>query len=102
MSTRVNQSQAVRYVVAVWGLLFFFSFSLYAQKLNVTGNVKDATGETIIGASVLVKGTTNGTITDFDGNFSLSDVDQGSVIEVSYIGYTTQSITVKDASPLKA
>lgn len=101
MSTRVNQSQAVRYVVAVWGLLFFFSFSLYAQKLNVTGNVKDATGETIIGASVLVKGTTNGTITDFDGNFSLSDVDQGSVIEVSYIGYTTQSITVKDASPLK-
>ena len=64
MSTRVNQLQAVRYVVAIWGLLFFFSFSLYAQKLNVTGNVKDATGETIIGASVLVKGTTNGTITD--------------------------------------
>ena len=45
MSTRVNQLQAVRYVVAIWGLLFFFSFSLYAQKLNVTGNVKDATGE---------------------------------------------------------
>lgn len=101
MSTRVNQLQAVRYAVAVWSLLFIFSFSLYAQQLNVTGNVKDASGETIIGASVLVKGTTNGTITDFDGNFSLSGVVQGSVIEVSYIGYTTQSITVKDASPLK-
>lgn len=100
MSTKANRIQVVRYAVAIWSLLFFFSFSLFAQKLSVTGNVKDVTGETIIGASVLVKGTTNGTITDFDGNFTLSDVDKGSIIEVSYIGYTTQSITVNDASPL--
>lgn len=54
------------------------------------GIVKDATGETIIGASVIVKGTTNGTITDIDGNFSLSNVKKGDVIEISFVGYTTQ------------
>lgn len=56
------------------------------------GVVKDETGESIIGASVLVKGTTNGTITDIDGNFTLSNLKKGDVIEVSYIGYKSQEI----------
>lgn len=64
-----------------------------SQKINVTGVVKDATGETVIGASVLEKGTTNGTITDIDGNFSLT-VASNSTLVVSYIGYAAQEIAV--------
>lgn len=63
------------------------------------GVVKDETGESIIGASVVVKGTTNGTITDIDGNFTLSNLKRGDVIEVSYIGYKSQEI-VWDGQPI--
>ena len=57
------------------------------------GVVKDATGETIIGASVVVKGTTNGTITGLDGDFSLNNVKKGDIIEISFVGFTTQAFT---------
>lgn len=63
------------------------------------GVVKDVSGEPVIGASVLVKGTTNGTITDFDGNFTLSNVNKGDVIVVSYVGYLSQEI-VWNGKPL--
>ena len=56
------------------------------------GVVNDVTGEPVIGASVVVKGTTNGSITDFDGKFSLSNVKKGDVIVISYVGYHTQEI----------
>lgn len=82
-------------------LMFLCTLNAVAQQLNVTGNVKDALGEYIIGASVLVKGTTNGTITDIDGNFSVSSVEKGSVLEISYIGYVSQSITINDEKPLQ-
>ena len=62
------------------------------QSGTCTGIVKDGTGETVIGASVVVKGTTNGTITDFDGNFTLSDVKNGDIIQISFVGYKTQEI----------
>ena len=62
------------------------------QESTCTGVVKDATGETIIGASVLVKGTTVGTITGLDGDFSLSDVEKGSVIQISFVGYKTVEV----------
>ncbi|RGM49001.1 TonB-dependent receptor [Bacteroides sp. OM08-11] len=63
------------------------------------GIVKDATGETVIGASVVVKGTTNGTITGLDGDFSIPDVKKGEIIQVSFVGY--QTIEVKwDGQPL--
>lgn len=62
------------------------------QSGTCTGVVKDATGETVIGASVVVKGTTNGTITGIDGDFSLSGVNKGDVIQISFIGYVTQEI----------
>lgn len=55
------------------------------------GVVKDATGETVIGASVVVKGTTNGTITGLDGDFSLNNVNKGDIIEISFVGFTTQT-----------
>ena len=62
------------------------------QSETCTGVVKDASGETVIGASVVVKGTTNGTITDFDGNFTLTNVNKGDVIQISFVGYATQEI----------
>lgn len=62
------------------------------QNGTCTGVVKDGTSETVIGASVVVKGTTNGTITDFDGNFSLSGVKKGDIIQISFVGYVTQEI----------
>lgn len=66
------------------------------QTVSVKGNVKDATGEPLIGVSILVKGTTNGTVTDIDGNFTLQ-AEKGAVLEVSYIGYATQTVTVTGA-----
>lgn len=59
---------------------------------KIQGLVKDIFGEPIIGASVVIKGTTNGTITGLDGEFSLNNVEKGSVIQVSFIGYQTQEI----------
>lgn len=63
------------------------------QNRTCSGVVTDATGETIIGASVVVKGTTNGTITGIDGDFSLSNVKKGDVIVISFVGYVTQEVT---------
>lgn len=65
------------------------------KKITVTGLVKDATGEPLIGVNVLVKGTTTGSVTDVDGKFSLADVSPNAVISVSYIGYVTQDIHLK-------
>lgn len=66
----------------------------FAQGHQVNGIVKDATGESLIGANVLVKGTTNGAITDFEGKFSLSDVKSSDILVFSYIGCVTQEIKV--------
>jgi iron complex outermembrane receptor protein len=74
-------------ITIVTGLLL--SAEVMAQQLTVSGIVKDGTGEPIIGANVLVKGTTNGTITDFDGNFRL-EAKKGDIISVSFIGYQAQ------------
>lgn len=63
------------------------------QNGDCKGVVKDTMGEPVIGASVVVKGTTNGTITDIDGNFSISGVKKGATIEVSFVGYVTQNLT---------
>lgn len=68
--------------------------SQQANKVTVQGAIVDAKGEPLIGVSILEKGTTNGTITDFDGKFSLS-VSKGATIEISYIGYKTLSLTAK-------
>ena len=69
------------------------SMEVMQQTKRITGTVKDATGMDVIGANVIVKGTTNGVITDLDGKFSL-EAAPGSIIEISYIGYMTQEIPV--------
>ena len=62
------------------------------QNSTCKGIVKDAKGEPVIGASIVVKGTTNGTITGFDGDFTLTNVAKGSTIQISYIGFVSQEI----------
>lgn len=69
------------------------------QSETCSGIVKDTTGETVIGASVVVKGTTNGTITGFDGDFTLSNISKGDIIQISFVGYVTQEI-VWNGQPL--
>ena len=66
--------------------------SVVQQGTTCKGVVKDAAGETIIGASVVAKGTTNGTITGINGDFSLNNVKTGDIIVVSFVGYQTQEI----------
>ena len=80
-------------------ILLSFAFLLtcmltYAQT-EISGTVVDPTGETVIGATVMEKGTSNGTVTDFDGNFTLK-VEAGSTLVVSYIGYLTQEVAATD------
>ena len=67
----------------------FLSIDAFAQQITVKGLVKDTAGEPIIGANVVIKGTTNGTITDFDGNFQLN-ANKGDIIVISFIGYHPQ------------
>ena len=62
------------------------------QGKKVTGVVVDGTGEPVIGANVVVKGTTNGTITDFDGNYTIEGVPADGVLVISYIGYLSQDV----------
>ncbi len=77
-------------------LLLFSCFPAMAQNINVSGTVKDAsTSEPLIGVSILVKGTTVGTVTDFDGNYSLQAPANGALV-FSYIGFMPQEIAVKN------
>lgn len=82
--------------------LFFFPALISAQSSVVTGNITDNTGEAVIGANVLVKGTTTGVISDFDGNFSLQVPDlKTAVLQISFIGYAPQEIALKGKTSIK-
>ena len=79
------------------GLLLFaiiMPLSVNAQNISVKGSVKDVNGEPLIGVNVLQAGTTNGIITDFDGNFELN-VPADASLTFSFIGYKTQTVAVK-------
>ena len=85
-------------------LMLTFSMLLMATMAfaqgKVSGTVVDATGEPIIGASVIVKGTSTGTVTDFDGNFTIPSVPAGASLEISYIGFKSQTIAVDGKSTI--
>lgn len=72
----------------------FFALDVSAQT-TINGQVKDDMGEAVIGASIVVKGTSNGTVTDFDGNFTLK-CQSGAKLVITYIGYTPQEVAAKD------
>lgn len=76
------------------------STSISQQSGKITGTVEDVLGP-VAGASVVVKGTTNGTITDMDGKFTLEGVKSGSVIQISFIGYTTQEVKYENQPSLQ-
>ena len=75
-------------------MLVLVSTIMYAQS-EISGTVVDATGETVIGATVMVKGTSIGTVTDFDGNFKIK-AEPGATLVFSFIGYQTQELPAKN------
>ncbi len=83
-----------------FGLLFFIAciclFPAWAQQLSVSGTVVDEKAEPVIGASILVKGTNRGMITDMNGKFQLSDVRSSDVLVVSFVGMQTQEVKAKE------
>ena len=76
------------------------AISVVQQSISVRGQVVDQAGEPVIGANILEKGTTNGTITDIDGNFALN-VQPNATLVISYIGYTTKEVAVNNQRTLK-
>lgn len=88
----------LRMMVCLIGMLL--PMCMFAQQITVQGVVKDQTGETVIGASVMEKGTTNGTITGIDGDFSLNMSSNGTLV-VSFVGYKTQEVQVKGQKQLQ-
>lgn len=88
----------LRMMVCLIGMLL--PMCMFAQQITVQGVVKDQTGETVIGASVMEKGTTNGTITGIDDDFSLNMSSNGTLV-VSFVGYKTQEVQVKGQKQLQ-
>lgn len=79
-------------------VIFLICFcGAFAQTKKVTGNVSDSKGEEIIGASILVKGTTTGTVSDIDGNFSLNAPESATTLVVSYVGMQTKEVAITGA-----
>ncbi|NLP57097.1 TonB-dependent receptor [Lutibacter sp. B1] len=79
-------------------LLFFASIIAYSQNYEIKGNVLDASGAPLPGVSIIVKNTTKGITTDFDGNFSLPNVQIGETLVFSYVGFTTKEVVVSDSN----
>jgi hypothetical protein len=87
--------------LSIFVLLWAVFVGLQAQSLTVTGVVMaQDEPDPVIGANVMVKGTSTGTITDFDGNFTLQ-AKMGDVLQVSFMGYKSQEVTVKSTSPIR-
>ncbi|MDE6342719.1 MAG: TonB-dependent receptor [Muribaculaceae bacterium] len=81
-------------------MLLTLTIPALAQKVTVHGYVDDTLGEPLIGATVIEKGTSNGTATDIDGNFTIS-VNPGATLQISYVGYHPQEIAIKDQTDIK-
>ncbi len=96
-NANLKKSNSIRRFLSML-LLAIVAIGAYAQQNKVTGTVVDANGEPIIGASVIVKGTSNGGVTDLDGNFTINNVQPNQSIVVSYIGYTSRTVAVKGKS----
>lgn len=78
-------------------LMLLVSGQAFAQNIRVTGRVLDELGEGLIGAGVVIQGTTTGTVTDLDGNYELPSVPLGATLEFSCVGYATQAVQVTGA-----
>ena len=87
------------YLLGMLVILFLLPNVVFAQSLTVEGTVKDETGEPLIGATVKVRSSSVGALTDLDGHFVLPSVERGATLEISYMGYQTQTRKV-DGKPL--
>lgn len=79
-------------------VLILFGSTVYAQQITVTGTVSDQENNPLPGASIVIKGTTQGTTTDFDGNYTLNNVSLGAVIVASYIGFENKEVRIGSLS----
>lgn len=91
MNDKPYSRNAARFLLFVCVCLTFAA-TAFAQEATVRGQVQDPGGEPVIGASVVIKGTSNGTITDVSGNYTLSNVRKNDVLVFSFIGYNKQEI----------
>jgi TonB-linked SusC/RagA family outer membrane protein len=89
-----NSHSALKYLLILF-FAMFLSSSASAQKMRVSGEIVDASGEAIIGATVKETGIQNATVTDVNGHFSL-EVHQGAILHITYIGYKTTDVKAKD------
>ncbi|MBK6948829.1 MAG: carboxypeptidase-like regulatory domain-containing protein [Haliscomenobacter sp.] len=85
---------------AVFTLLFFFGSLHLAAQIKVTGKVIDETPEGLIGVNIMIKNSTEGTVTDLDGNFELMVSDPNATLVFSYTGYANQEILLKGQTQL--
>jgi TonB-dependent SusC/RagA subfamily outer membrane receptor len=83
----------------ILSVFLFFAFSISAYAQQITGSVTDENGIPLPGASVIVEGTSNGVVTNFDGNYSI-ETSQGDVLVFRFVGYQTQSINVESSSAM--
>ena len=93
----VGRTSLLRFVLI---LSLAIPFNLFAQKAVINGVVSDSKNESIIGANVLIKGTTTGTITDFDGKFSI-EASKGDILVISYIGMNPKEVKIGSERNLK-
>jgi hypothetical protein len=91
---KMKRSKNLCYRLLMMLAVMFFALDVSAQA-TINGHVKDEAGEAVIGASIVVKGTSNGTVTDFDGNFSLK-CQTGATLVITYIGYNPQEVSAKN------
>jgi len=79
-------------------LFLLTSWAMFAQEISISGNVQDLNGTPLPGVTIVVKNTTNGASTDFDGNFKISNVQEGATLAFSFMGYTSKEIVVNDTN----
>ncbi len=89
-----NSSKKLMKTGMLSAFMWILSLGMFAQNITVTGTVIDGQGEPLIGVSIMVVGTGNGTVTDFDGNYTLNNIAPNANLEVSYVGMKTQNIAV--------
>ena len=75
--------------------------SLFAQEKTISGNITSNEGVSLPGVNILIKGTLTGTITDLNGDFTIKVPDNKSILEIAYVGYLTEEITVGDQTNIK-
>src|SRR5690554_3382706 len=100
MYVNFNKRTKVFLITILSGLLMVLSVSAQTgTTINVRGTITDVAGEPIIGANILIQGTSSGTVTDFDGNFLLQAPANGA-LEVSYIGYQPQTVSINNRTTI--